>query len=84
MFGHELMNPMLPTFLSNLVEIKHNHLIVGTIKFGVSTHITSCHITKHNVAMEFLGTLVFSKDVSARMVAKNLGLSRKCVYQSLQ
>jgi len=41
------------------------------------------------VARKFLGTLVtttlvFSKDASAKMVAKNLGLSRKCVYQSLK
>jgi hypothetical protein len=89
MFRHELMKPMLPIFLSNLVETKHNDLIVEAIKSRVSTHITSGCTTKHNVAREFLGTLVtttlvFSKDTSAKMVAKNLGLSRKCVYQNLQ
>ncbi len=84
-FGHELMKPMLPIFLSNLVKTKQNNLIVEAMKFGVSTHITSSHTTKHNVAREFLGTLVtitlvFNKDASAKMVAKNLGLSKKCVY----
>jgi hypothetical protein len=28
MFRHKLMKPMLPTFLSNLVETKHNELSV--------------------------------------------------------
>jgi hypothetical protein len=76
MFGHELMKRMLSTFLSNLVKTKHNHFIVEAIKFGVSTHITSGCTTQHNVAKEFLGTLVTislvsSKYTSARMVAKN-------------
>jgi hypothetical protein len=76
MFGHELMKPMLPTFLSNLVKTKHNHLIVEVIKFGISRHITSDRTIKHNVAKEFLGTLVTitlvcNKDESAKMVAKN-------------
>jgi hypothetical protein len=89
MFGHELMKPMLPTFLSNLVETKHNHLIDEVIKYGISTHITSGRTTKHNVAKEFLRTLVtitlgFSMNASARMMAKKIRLSRKCVYQSLQ
>jgi len=53
MFGHELMKPMLPIFLSNLVETKQNNLIVEAIKFGVSTHITNSHTTKHNVARSF-------------------------------
>jgi hypothetical protein len=70
------MKPMLPTFLSNLVKTKHNHFIIEAIKFGVSTHITSDRTIKHNVAKEFLGTLVtttfvYSKDGTARMVAKN-------------
>ncbi len=83
------MKPMLPIFLSNLVETKQNNLIVEAMKSKVSTHITSNHTTKHNVAREFLGTLVtitlvFSKDANAKMVAKNLGLSKKCVYWSLQ
>ncbi len=76
MFGHELMKWMFSTFLSNLVETKHNHVIVEAIKSRVSTHITSVCTTKHNVAREFLGTLVTttlvsSKDTSAKMVAKN-------------
>ncbi len=80
---------MLQKKLSNLVETKHNDLLVEAIKSRVSTHITSNYIIKHNVAREFLGTLVtttlvFSKDASAKIVAKNLGLSRKCVYQNLQ
>jgi hypothetical protein len=58
MFGHELMKPMLPIFLFNVVKTKQNNLIVEAMKFGVSTHIISSHITKHNVAREFLGTLV--------------------------
>jgi len=83
------MKVVLPTFLSNLVKTKHNHLIVETIKSKVSPHITSGHAIKHNVAREFLCTLVTtilvsSKDASAKMGSKNLGLSRKCVYQSLQ
>ncbi len=89
MFRHELMKPMLQKKLSNLVETKHNDLLVEAIKFRVSTHITSICTIKHNVAREFMGTLVtttlvLSKDASAIMVAKNLGLLRKCVYQSLQ
>ncbi len=70
------MKPMLPTFFSNLVKTKHNHLIVEVIKFGISRHITSDRTIKHNVAREFLGTLVTitlvcNKDESAKMVAKN-------------
>jgi isochorismate hydrolase len=89
MFGHEFMKPMLSTFFSNLVKTKHNRLIVDIIKSGISTHITSSCTTKDNVAREFLHTLVtitlgFSKNASARMVAKKIRLSRKCVYQSLQ
>jgi predicted transcriptional regulator YheO len=89
MFRHELMKPMLQKNLSNLVETKHNDLLVEAIKSKISTHITSSYTIKHNLAREFMGTLVtttlvFSKDASAKMVAKNLGLSRKCVYQNLQ
>ncbi len=80
---------MLQKNLSNLVETKHNDLLVEAIKSKISTHITSSYTIKHNLAREFMGTLVtttlvFSKDASAKMVAKNLGLSRKCVYQNLQ
>lgn len=89
MFRHELMKPMLQKKLSNLVETKHNDLLVEAIKSRISTHITSSYIIKHNVAREFLGTLVtttlvFSKDASAKMVEKNLGVSRKYVYQNVQ
>jgi hypothetical protein len=32
MFGHELMKPMLPIFLSNLIETKNNNLIKLLLK----------------------------------------------------
>jgi hypothetical protein len=75
---------MLPTYLSNIGETKSNHLIVQSIKFGVSTHLTNGHSSKHCTTKKLLKTLVTTKYVSGRKVAKNLGLDRQCIYQILQ
>ncbi len=53
--------PIYPT----LGKTKSNHLIVQSIKFGVSTHLTNGHSSKH---------------ANGRKVAKNLGLDWQCIY----
>jgi hypothetical protein len=84
-FQHKLMKAMLSTFMSNLLETKHNHLIFENIKTRVSTHLANGYIPKHIAVKELLGTLVIItlvviKHASGRMVAKNLKLFIKCVY----
>jgi hypothetical protein len=74
MFYHKLLKPMLPTYLSNIGETKRNHLIVQSIKLGVSTHLTNGHSNKHCATKELLRTLVTTKYANGRKVAKNLGL----------
>jgi hypothetical protein len=83
MLYHKLVKPMLPTYLSNIGETKSNHLIVQNIKFGVSTHLTNRHSSKHCATKELLGTLVTTKYANGRKVAKNLGLDWRCIYQTL-
>jgi hypothetical protein len=48
---------MLSTFMSHLLEIKHNHFIFLNIKTKVSTHLANGYTPKHIVAKELLGTL---------------------------
>jgi len=79
------MKAMLSTFMSNLLETKHNHLLFENIKTRVSTHLANGYIPKHIAVKELLGTLVIItlvviKHASGRMVAKNLKLFIKCVY----
>lgn len=74
------MKAMLSTFMSNLLETKHNHLIFENIKIRVSTHLTNGYIPKHIATKELLSTLAIIKHPSGRTVAKNLKLSIKCVY----
>jgi hypothetical protein len=71
---------MLLTYLSNIGEIKNNHLIVQSIKSGVSTHLANGCSSKHCATKELLGTLATTKNASGRKVAKNLGLDRRCIY----
>jgi len=75
-----MMKSMMPIFLSNLVETKNHHLIVESIKNGISIHIALGRTTKHVAAKELLGTLAFCKHASGRKVAKHLGLDRRCLY----
>jgi hypothetical protein len=84
MLEHKLVKWMLPTYLSNIGKTKSNHLIIQSIKFGVSIHLTNGCSSKHHNAKELLGTLVITKYASGRKVAKNLGLDRQCIYQILQ
>jgi hypothetical protein len=58
------VKPMLPSFLSNIGESKHTHLIVESIKNGVSTHLANRHMTKHTTTRELIGTLTSTKHVS--------------------
>jgi hypothetical protein len=83
MVQHKLLKPMPPTYLSKIGETKSNHLIVQSIKFGVSTHLTNGRLNKHCATKELLGTLATTKYASGRKVAKNLGLDRRCIYQTL-
>jgi hypothetical protein len=68
MLQHKLVKPMLPTYLSNIGETKSNHLIVQSIKFGVSTHLTNGRSSKHYTTKELLRTLVTTKYASGRKV----------------
>jgi hypothetical protein len=70
------MKLMQPTFLSNIGETKSNHLIVQSIKFGVSTHLANGQSSKHSSIKELLGTLTSTKFASGKKVAKNLGLDQ--------
>jgi hypothetical protein len=70
--------------MSNLGETEQSHLIMESIKTGVSTHLANGHTTKHFAAREFIGTLSSIRLASGRIVAKHLGLDRHCIYQSLQ
>jgi hypothetical protein len=83
MLHHKPMKPMLPTYLSNIGETKNNHLIVQSIKSGVSIHITNGCSSKHLATKELLRTLATTKYASGRKVANNLGLDRRCIYQTL-
>jgi hypothetical protein len=68
--------PIYPT----LGKTKNNHLIVQSIKSGVSTHLTNGHSSKHCATKKLLGTLVITKYANGRKVAKNLGLDWQCIY----
>ncbi len=70
MFRHDLVKPMLPSFLSNIGESKHIHLIVESIKNGVFMHLANGHTTKHTIAREFIGTLASTRHASGIIVAK--------------
>ncbi len=71
-FQRKFVRPMLPKFMSNIREPKNNHLIVESIKFGVSKHIANGHITKHCAPRELIiRTLASTKYASGRTVAKN-------------
>jgi hypothetical protein len=83
MLQHKLVKPMLPTYLSNIGETKTNHLIVQSIKFGVSIHLTNGRLSKHCATKELLRILVTIKYASDRKVAKNLCLDWQCIYQTL-
>jgi len=61
MLQHKLVKPILPTYLSNIGETKSNHLIVQSIKFGVSTHLANGHSSKDCTTKELLGILVITK-----------------------
>lgn len=84
MFKHDLVKPILPSFLSNIGESKHTHLIVESIKIGVSTHLANGRTTKHTTTRELIGTLVSMKHVSGKTIAKRLRLDRCCIYQNSQ
>ncbi len=83
MLQHKSMKPMLPTYLPKTGETKSNHLIVQSIKSSVYTHLTNGRSSKHCATKELLGTLATTKYASGRKVAKNLGLDRQCIYQTL-
>ncbi len=74
---------MLPTYLSNIGEIKSNRLIVQSIKFSVSTHLANGCSSKHCAIKALLGILASTKFASGKKVAKKLGLDRQCIYQQL-
>jgi len=57
MLYHKLVKPMPPICLSNIGETKSNHLIVQSIKSGVSIHLTNGCSNKHCATKELLGTL---------------------------
>jgi hypothetical protein len=84
MFKHDLVKPMLPSFLSNIGESKHTHLIVESIKIGVSMHLANGRTTKHTTTREIIGTLASTKHVSGKTIAKRRGFDRHCIYQNLQ
>jgi hypothetical protein len=74
MLQHKLVKPMLPIYLSNIGETNNNHLIVQSIKHGVSTHLANGRSSKHCATKELLRTLASTKFACRRKVAKNLGL----------
>jgi hypothetical protein len=65
---------MLPSCLSNIGESKHTHLILESIKNGVSMHVAKVHI----------GTLASTRHANGKTIAKHLRLDRCYIYQNLQ
>jgi hypothetical protein len=66
--------------MSNLGETEQSHLIVESIKTGVSTHLASGHTTKNFAIGELIGTLTSTRLASGKTIAKQLGLDRCCIY----
>jgi hypothetical protein len=66
--------------MSNLRETEHNHLIMESIKIGISTPLANGHITKHFVVRELIGTLTSTRLANGRTIANHLGLDRCCIY----
>ncbi len=55
MLQHKMVKPRLPTYLSNIGETNSNHLIVQSIKSGVSIHITNGCSSKHCATKKYQG-----------------------------
>jgi hypothetical protein len=77
-FVHDVMKPLLSTYLSNILVTKHNHLIVESIKDGVSAHLARGCTLKHTFVKEFLGTLAVSIETSAERLHNTLGCLKGC------
>ncbi len=84
MFIHDVMKPLLLTYLSKLQDAKHNHLIVESIKDGVFAHLARGHIAKHVTTKEFLNTLATSTRTSGKKVVEHLGLFKRCILNYKQ
>ncbi len=77
MFGHELLRPMLPTFLLDVVRMKKNHQIVESIKSKMSTHLAQGKNNKHSATRELLVTLAFTESTRNKKIIKCLCLDRR-------
>ncbi len=77
MFGHELLRPMLPTILLDVVRMKKNHQIVESIKSKMSTHLAHGENNKHSATRELLGTLAFIESTRNKKIIKCLCLNKR-------
>jgi hypothetical protein len=77
LFGHILLQSFLLKYLKDLQAVKQNHLVVGNINSGMTSHFTGMRSSHSLMAKDMVCTLASSQSLgSSRGLAKVLGVDR--------